>query len=178
VTTPDDLTERAGPADLAVLAENPRDFDSRIRALMPDLLAYFLRRVQPREDAADCLSDTLLVLWRRTLDMPGTEDAARAWSFGIARNVLANQRRGRLRHRQLSDALRAELAVFAPPPESITGTLRDALQELGDKDRDLLTFVIWEGLGIAEAGAILGLKPAAARARYARARKRMRELLS
>jgi len=109
--------------------------------------------------------------------MPDTEDAARAWSFGIARNVLANQRRGRVRHRQLSDALRAELAVFVPVPESIAGTLRDALQELGDKDRDLLTFVIWEGLGIAEAGQILGLKPAAARARYARARKRMRELL-
>ncbi len=36
------------------------DFTTLMTALMPDLLAYFVRRVTPREDSADCLSETMM----------------------------------------------------------------------------------------------------------------------
>ena len=154
-----------------------REFDERLRALMPDLLSYFLRRVEPAADAADCLSETLIVLWRRKADVPNDDDAGRAWAFGIARNVLSNQRRGRIRQSRLAELLKQELVGFLPGSPEIAGSVREALAKLAEKDRELLTLVVWEGFGVAEAGAIVGVKPAAARARYSRARARMRALL-
>jgi RNA polymerase sigma-70 factor (ECF subfamily) len=47
----------------------------------PGLLAYFTRRVQQRDDAADLLGETMLVLWRRVADVPSDEQAARLWLY-------------------------------------------------------------------------------------------------
>ena len=49
---------------------------------------------------------------------------------------------------------------------------------LPDRDRELVLLVAWEGFGVAEAGVVLGLKPDAARQRYARARARLRQRLT
>src|SRR5690606_16892409 len=54
----------------------------------PALLSYFARRAVQREDAADLLAETLLVLWRRSRSLPDADDEIRPWMFGIARNVL------------------------------------------------------------------------------------------
>jgi len=152
-------------------------FEDDIRELMPALLAYFVRRVRLQEDAADCLSETLVVLWRRRADLPTDPDAKRAWTFGIARGVLANQRRGRVRRTQLADRLRGEVAVQVPGAAGHPD-LRDALDALPERDRELVALIVWDGFGVAEAGQALGLKPDAARARYSRARKRLRATLS
>lgn len=149
--------------------------ESEIRALMPDLLAYFQRRLDNREDAADALSETLIVIWRKERSLPADAEGRRRYAFGIARNVLAAARRGRLRHREIADALRAELAVSANHP--VDTELATALAGLAERDRELVLLVAWEGFGVAEAGAVLGLKPDAARARYSRARARLRATL-
>jgi RNA polymerase sigma-70 factor (ECF subfamily) len=145
--------------------------------LARDLLAYFLRRLDNREDAADCLSETLLVLWRRHRALPGDTDGARAWAFGAAKRVLANHRRGRIRHSTLADRLRAELAI-APAADGPAIEVREALAALVENDRELVILIAWDGFGVAEAGALLGLKPDASRVRYYRARMRLRELLA
>ncbi len=164
-----DLAASTAMADSAV--------EGVLRPLMPELLAYFARRVRPLEDAADCLSETLLVLWRRKAELPTETGARRAWCFGVARGVLANQRRGRVRRRELVDRLRGELSLVHPPVPAVAFEVREALARLSDRDRELVTLVAWDGFGVAEAGGVLGLKPGAARARYSRARRRLRELL-
>ncbi|WP_420898151.1 RNA polymerase sigma factor [Cryobacterium suzukii] len=69
-----------------------------MRELIPDLLGYFLNRLDDREDAADAVADTLLVLWRKERAVPaGTEDARR-YAFGVARKILLTARRGRRRY--------------------------------------------------------------------------------
>jgi RNA polymerase sigma-70 factor, ECF subfamily len=145
--------------------------------LTRDLLAYFLRRLDDREDAADCLSETLLILWRRRRALPRDRDSARAWAFGAAKRVLANHRRGRIRHSTLADRLRSELAI-APAAEAPALEVREALSALAADDRELVMLIAWDGFGVAEAGAVLGLKPDASRVRYHRARLRLRELLA
>jgi len=60
-----------------------------------------------------------------------------------------------------------------------TGTdeaITDALAELTENDRELVTLILWDGFGVAEAGAVLGLKPATPRTRFARAKARLRDL--
>jgi RNA polymerase sigma-70 factor, ECF subfamily len=51
--------------------------------------AYALRRASP-DAAQDVVADTFLVVWRRLEDVPAD---ALPWLYGIARRVLANQRR-------------------------------------------------------------------------------------
>ena len=150
--------------------------DAELRALMPDLLAYFLRRLDNREDAADALSETLIVIWRKQRSLPADVEGRRRYAFGIARKVLAAAHRGRLKHRDIADALHAELLTAGDPP--VDDALADALAQLAAADRELVLLVAWEGFGVAAAGAVLGITAEAARARYSRARARLRELIT
>ncbi len=145
--------------------------------LMPELLRYFVRRLADREDAADALADTLVVLWRQEKRLPSDVEGFRRYAFGVAARVLATARRGRLRRTALADRLRAVLTVVEAPTPEVDLELRAALDALSERDRELVLLVAWEGFGVAEAGAVLGLKPDAARQRYSRARARLRELL-
>ena len=148
-----------------------------IRSIAEELLAYFVRRVTPNEDAADCLSETLLVIWRRRDTLQLLEDERRAWSFGIAHNVLAAHRRSGMRRLALTSRLRDELRTWPIAPQSNDDTAITALASLSARDQELVTLVVWEGLSIAEAGSVIGIRPEAARARYSRARRSLRTRL-
>lgn len=141
------------------------------------MLLYFLRRVESREDAADLLGETLLVLWRRSDRVPDDAEQARMWLYGIARRVLATHRRGRGRGLALVDRLRDELAAHAPEPDEVTERVRAAVRSLPEKDRELIGLVHWDGFTLAEAAAIVGVRAGATRMRYQRARDRLRALL-
>jgi RNA polymerase sigma-70 factor, ECF subfamily len=56
--------------------------------------------------------------------------------------------------------------------------LAAALARLNDADRELLLLIAWEALSPAEAAAVLGIKPATARVRLLRARRRLTQALS
>jgi RNA polymerase sigma-70 factor (ECF subfamily) len=153
-------------------------FEEFVERVSPDVLAYFLRRVETPDDAADCVAETLLVLWRRRSDLPDMLDDRRAWTFGIANGVLRNHRRSGLRRNALADRLRHHLVNTIPPAATVmSGELAAALRSLNDADRELIALVAWEGMSITSAAGILGIKPAAARARYSRARARLRHFL-
>lgn len=156
-----------------------RAFDARVRDLVPDLLAYFGRRLDSPDDAADALGETLLVLWRRRRSVPEGAESSRQYAFGIARNVLAAARRGRIRRRELADRIAEELTVARiESPTPVDFDLEAALTELPERDRELVLLVAWEGFGVADAGAVLGQRPDAARQRYSRARARLRDRLT
>lgn len=151
-------------------------FERVVEPLMPDLLRYFARRVVPREDAADCLSDTLLVLWKHRGRMPAAAGEQRAWAYGIARRIVSNHERKRVRRSAYGYGLRVSLAAPPPTSEAAEDALA-ALEALPELDRELIRLVVWDGFGVGEAGAVLGLKEATARSRYARAKARLRRRL-
>ncbi|MFF7681751.1 RNA polymerase sigma factor [Microbacterium sp. NPDC007973] len=150
-----------------------RRFEEAVAPLMPDLLRYFVRRVEPRADADDCVSETALVLWRHRSRLPHAAEEQRMWAFGTARRVLANHTRKRTRRAEIDDALAREPAADADVSDHGLVAL-EALGVLASADQELLRLVLWDGFGIAEAGALLGVRPAAARKRYERARARLR----
>jgi DNA-directed RNA polymerase specialized sigma24 family protein len=89
----------------------------------PELLNYFERRVG--EDAADLLAEVMTAAWRRHGDIPEEHEQARMWLFGVARNVLMNARRSRIRQFRLADALR----------DSISSSVRhDTVEQLEVRD--------------------------------------------
>lgn len=64
-----------------------RLFERLVHETRDDLLAYALRRSASPEDAADVLSETYLIAWRKLEKIPPGEQA-RLWLFGVARNVI------------------------------------------------------------------------------------------
>lgn len=143
------------------------------------VLAYALRRVEDREDAADVVAETFLVAWRRLGEVPvGAE--SRLWLYGVTRRVIANlQRTERRRTRlglRLAESLRTELATHPAPGGEAAEVLR-AMADLSDEDRELLLLVSWEELSPGEAAKVLEISPVAARSRLHRVRRRLRALL-
>lgn len=148
--------------------------------MAPALLGYFARRVPVSADAADLVSETFLVLWRRTADVPEDPDLARMWAFGVARRVLSTYHRSGTRRNALAARLRAELEVSADETHAdprVT-VLREALERLDPLDRELVRLVHWDDFTLVEAAQLLGKRPGTVRSRYHRARQKLRAELS
>ncbi|WP_053383739.1 RNA polymerase sigma factor [Leucobacter celer] len=171
----DRLAADTVPIPLSEILREAVDPREVLAELLPELTGYFLRRLGDAHDAADAAADTLLVLLGKGDRLPRDREALRQYAYGVARRVLARARRGRVRHTELADRLRAEIrsepTTTSPDPDP---DLRIALAKLPERDRELLLLVAWEGFGVAEAGAVLGLSPGAARKRYSRIRSGLR----
>lgn len=153
-------------------------FEERVRPLLDPLLGYFARRIEPTADAGECVTETLLVLWRRSAEMPRDDDEFRAFAYGVAARVAANHRRGALRRSALAERIRAHITIVPAPEDGRGVDLQRALERLPAQDRELLTLVAWDGLSLHEAAAALGISAAAARKRASRARQRLRGWLA
>ena len=157
-----------------------RRFRALFEAEARSVLGYALRRVAEPQDAADIVAETFSVAWRRIDDVPD-EPESRPWLFGVARRVLANQRRGALRRQNLGDRLRGELRpmMVAGPEEQDdrVHAVNEAMTRLPEQDREVLLLANWEGLKPAQIAAVIDVPPATARTRLHRARGRLRSEL-
>ncbi len=147
-------------------------------AAYDDVWAYCRRRA-PAAAAEDAVAETFTVAWRR-LDAVPPPPGARPWLFGVARRVLANQRRGdqrrqRLHLRLVHDSSR-RVAVAADQGAGLS-TVMEALGTLSDDDQEILRLVAWEGLGNAEVALVLECSPGNVAVRLHRARKRLDKAL-
>lgn len=143
------------------------------------LLAYALRRTQRPEDAEEIVADALLVAWRRRDDMPAGVDAV-PWLYGVARRLIANQRRGQGRRRRLERSLEPLTRATLDPGEraeaaDLTRVVIAASRRLREDDQEILRLAAWEGLSHEQIAVSLGCSENAAALRLRRARQRLRE---
>lgn len=158
--------------------ERRERFEAVYRELYTPICGYTLRRVRDPEDAAEAIAETFATLWRRFDRCPRGEQL-RPWLFGVARRVIANQRRSERRRSALGERMAANVdhaAIEAVPVET-TSDLACAFATLSEPDRELLSLVAWEGLTREELAIALGTSRAAVRLRLHRARKRLRDAL-
>ena len=155
-------------------------FEAVYRELYGPICGYTLRRVRDPEDAAEAIAETFATLWRRFDRCPQGEQL-RPWLYGVARRVIANQRRGERRRGALGERLVAHFdpaafeAAFSPADAT---ALAQAFAGLSEADRELLSLVAWEGLTRDEIAVALGTNRATVRLRLHRARKRLRDALA
>jgi RNA polymerase sigma-70 factor, ECF subfamily len=138
--------------------------------------AYALRRSDP-QTADDVCAEVWAIAWRRIDDIP---QDARPWLFGVARRVLANERRRRRRLAALRERLSAGrgAGVVEPPPLPDDPVLRDALRRLKPADVEVLLLIAWEDLTPERAAAALGVRPGTFAVRLHRARARLAAALA
>lgn len=137
----------------------------------------YVRRRSDAQTADDVVADVFVVAWRRLRDVP---DDPLPWLLGVARRLLANRRRGwardqALRNRMMSEQAAEPAGPAQPEPdEAVLG----ALSALGERDREALLLVGWEGLEPAQAARALGVRPNTFAARLYRARRRFARALA
>ena len=162
--------------------------DLRLELLVDEhfgrVAAYLLSRTDS-ESAAEALTSTLEVAWRRLDDVPSEP---LPWLLGIARKVLSDQWRAQNRR----DALMARLAATEAMRQSASANEDEdgqdaavdrliaikALAALTETEREVLLLVAWDGLTTREASAVVGCTRSAFAVRLFRARSRLRDLLS
>lgn len=158
-----------------VTAEDRQRFETLYRRAFRPVSAYALRRSGPT-DAADVVAETFAVAWRRVRDVPdGPDDIP--WLLGVARNVLANQRRSNRRRNAVTAALAHALEPARPPHEPGGGALAAALARLPEDQQELLRLVAWDGLRPRELAVLFGCTPNAAAIRLHRARRALADAL-
>ncbi|HXH36149.1 MAG TPA: sigma-70 family RNA polymerase sigma factor [Plantibacter sp.] len=143
-----------------------------------DLLSFIGRRVRTPADAADVLSETFVVAWRRVDRMPLDPERARMWLFGVARRTLANLHRSTARRDALTARFGEYLRTLPPDePDDVSLEVRSAIADLPDDQAEIVRLVLWDGFAVIEAAQVLGIRESTARGRYQRARLRLREAL-
>jgi RNA polymerase sigma factor (sigma-70 family) len=137
--------------------------------------AYALRRTPPGR-ADDVVAEVFLVAWRRLEEVPPD---ARAWLLGVARRVMANERRGSARQEAVRARLKHERtpSAVAAASEPADRRVLDALGSLRESDREALLLVAWEGLSHRDASRVLGVRETTFSVRLHRARRRFRRAL-
>lgn len=139
--------------------------------------AYVRRRTPSPPDAQDAVADTFTTAWRRLPEVPDG-DAALPWLYGVARRVLANQRRGNQRRADLTARLRGQGSV-APDVEGqvVAGderrTVLTALARLRPADQEILRLAVWEELAHRDIAGIVGCSESSVAVRLHRARSRL-----
>ena len=147
----------------------------------PAILRYAQRRMDSQEAAQDVVSDTFTAAWRHWDRRPAPA-VLLPWLYAIAGNAVRDQWRSAQRQRRLTrrlSALRTAGHSGDPGEGVVLGhSISQAFAALPEADREVLRLVAWEGQTDARMlGLALGLRPASARSRVLRARRRLRALL-
>jgi len=152
----------------------PDGFERLFDGCHDAVLRYAARRV-PAETVQDVVSETFLIAWRRYGDLDGEP---LPWLLGIARRVAANQRRAAGRRDALVERLSVHGHGAQEPSAGGDRRLAAALATLGERDRQALLLVAWDGLGHRDAATVMGCSTGALTVRMHRARRRLAKALA
>ncbi|WP_326560309.1 RNA polymerase sigma factor [Micromonospora sp. NBC_01796] len=173
--------------DLTTIGHDPAAFEIFYRAHIDIVGRFVARRVDDPHTAADLTAEVFLAVIHSAAGYRADRGSPLGWLFGVARNVIAAERRRSLRQHQASgrvagrrlldpdDIARIEERIDA---EAVARRTYEALGGLPEQTRALLELVAVDGLSVAEAAQALGISPIAARVRLHRARRTVRLLLA
>lgn len=154
-------------------------FEALYEQCYPQILAYCLRRVVA-DEASAAANDTFAVAWRRFDEMPDRAYPL-PWLYGVARRVLAGQRRTNRRYGNLLRIFRQHPVIPVQTPETVVVArveferVLEALSKLRSSDQEILRLAAWEGVSHKEIGGILGISISAVDQRFHRAKQRLAE---
>jgi RNA polymerase sigma-70 factor (ECF subfamily) len=143
---------------------------------------YCFRRTGDATLAEDLTSAVFLEAWRRRGDVTVPPEKTLPWLYGVATNVLRNQRRGRRRYEHALRRLArprpepdfADAAAERLDSEAEMRRILAHISELSQLEQEVLALCVWEGLSPHEAAEALGVPVVTVRTRLHRARRRLR----
>ena len=177
---------RRRPESCAQLARDPDAFASFYREQVTDVTRFVARRVADPHTVADLTAEVFLAVIASAHSYRPSRGTPVAWLYGIARNVIAGERRraahelrtaSRIAGRRLlddDDIARLEERIDAESPGRAAC---QALAGLPPDERAVLELVAIDGLPVKDAAAALGIRQGTARVRLHRARRAARQAM-
>jgi RNA polymerase sigma-70 factor, ECF subfamily len=168
------------------IGTDPSAFEAFYRMHVEAVERFVVRRTHDPHRAADLTAEVFLAAIESADGYRSSRGTPLAWLYGVARNVMAADRRRqgreldaayRIGGRRLvdqDDIARMEDRIDA---EAQAGELYLALDRLSDAERAVLELVSVDGLSVRDAARALGIRPVTARVRLHRARRRLQEQL-
>ena len=172
-----------GPEQLPWIGADPDLFEIFYREHVEAVQRFVARRVEERERAADLTAEIFLAAIESAHRYRSRSGSPKAWLYGIARLLVASDRRrqGRERAREErfsagvlldeEDAARMDARLDAA---ARSRALYTAMDRLPEAERAVLELVALDELTVAEAAAAVGVRPVTARVRLHRARHKLR----
>jgi RNA polymerase sigma-70 factor (ECF subfamily) len=178
---PPPLPVDATDADLLVrVADRDRAaFELLYRRYVRSVFGLALRRLRDRQRAEDAVQETFTAVWRSAASYRPERGPAAPWLFAVARNAVVD--RMRARHEPAAEA--PDSASPEPGPleraetSFVAWRVHRALEELPDKEREVVELAYWSGLSQSEVAEYLHIPLGTVKTRTRSALARLADLL-
>jgi RNA polymerase sigma-70 factor (ECF subfamily) len=178
---------RIATDDLRRIAHDPEALGAFYLRHVEDVQRFVARRVDEPQLAADLTADVFVAAIESAGSYRPSRGRPIAWLFGVARIVVADERRRGAREeramRRVAGRELLEADDIARMHARIDAAARarslcNALQGLPEAQRSLLELTAIDGLTVAEAARCTGMRAVSARVTLHRARLAMRDALA
>lgn len=179
---PDPVPADSTDADLLVrIADRDREaFELLYHRYIRSIFGLALRRLRDRQRAEDAVQETFASIWRSAGSYRPERGAAAPWLYAIARNAIVDRFRG-----QFGDTTNEvpDLASGEPEPAEraeasyVSWRVHRALEELPQREREVLELAYWSGLSQTEVAEYLHVPLGTVKTRTRSALARLADLL-
>jgi len=167
-----DLIQRAGEGDRTA-------FEALYRRYARPVFGLALRRLGDRGRAEDAVQETFASVWRSARTYRPERGPGAPWLYAVARNAIVDRSRGR------TDASGdvPELASDEPDPAErteqswVAWRVHRALEELPEREREVIALAYWSGLSQSEVAEFLGIPLGTVKTRTRAALQRLADVL-
>ena len=172
-----------GTEQLRWIGTDPELFEVFYREHVEGLQRFVARRVGDRERAADLTAEIFLAAIDSADRYRPRRGTPKAWLYGIARALVANDRRRRGRERVREERFRGSALLDEEDAARMDARIDAAAQSrrlylamdrLSEDERAVMELVAIDELTVAEAATAAGVRPVTARVRLHRARRKLR----
>lgn len=153
-------------------------FKELYESLSGRVFSYIIPRVSSRDEALDLLQDVFLDIWSARLRFSYVNDAS-VWGFvfTITRRKLAEHYGKRRKRSEISELPQEDRYDMDIDSLGDIHSVERAMQDLSEKDRDILTLRYWSGLSFAEIAEMKKKTETSVRVQHHRAIARLGSIL-
>lgn len=154
-------------------------FDELYRRYVRSMFGLALRRLGDRGRAEDAVQETFAAVWRSARSYRPERGPAAPWLYAVARNAITD----RLRARTETPGELPDRATDEPGPSDRAETayvawhVHRALEELPQREREVVELAYWSGLSQSEVADFLGIPLGTVKTRTRSALMRLADVL-
>lgn len=172
VSTDDELIQRAATGDRSA-------FEDLYRRYARPVFGLALRRLGDRGRAEDAVQDTFASIWRSAASYRPERGPGAPWLYAVARNAIVDRARVRSEvPAELPDAASDEAGPADRADQAyVSWRVHRALEELPEREREVIALAYWSGLSQSEVAEFLGVPLGTVKTRTRAALARLATLL-
>src|SRR5919197_921308 len=152
MTSDGDLIQRAATGDRSA-------FEDLYRRYARPVFGLALRRLGDRGRAEDAVQETFASIWRSAASYKPDRGPGAPWLYAVARNAIVDRARARTEMpAEIPEEASAEPGPADRAEQSwVAWRVHRALEELPEREREVIALAYWSGLSQSEVAEFLGI---------------------